>query len=61
MKKTYSKQRTETEIEKIKRLFPQLDNIPLDMEATTTGDIVKIVTSNLALQKILEQEGFTER
>lgn len=60
MIKSYSKNRPEIELERIKRLFPNYDKTPLEAEYTTDGKIIKITTSNVALQAILRTEGFIE-
>ena len=58
--RSYSKNRAETEIEKIRRMFPNYDKTELRAEYTTDGKIIKIETDNTALQAILRAEGFSE-
>ena len=58
--RTYSKTRPETELAKIRRLFPKYDKTELEAEYTTDGKIIKLKTNNLALQAIMRTEGFTE-
>lgn len=60
VKKLYSKSRPETEIQKIRRLFPNYDKTKLKAEYSVDGKIIKIETDNVALQNILKLEGFTE-
>ena len=60
VKKLYSKSRPETEIQKIRRLFPNYDKTKLKSEYSVDGKIINIETDNVALQNILKLEGFTE-
>jgi len=60
MDKTYKKTRPDTELIKIKRLFPNYNTTRLKAEYTTDGKIIKLITDNPALQAILRTEGFIE-
>lgn len=59
-RKSYSKTRSETELEKIKRLFPNYDKTKLEAEYSSDGKILKLKTDNVALQAIMRTQGFTE-
>lgn len=60
VKRTYTKNRVESEIEKIKRLFPLFDETKLEMESSFDGKILNLKTNVPALQVILRAQGFTE-
>jgi len=60
VKRSYSRPRTETELAKIRRMFPQYDQTELEAQYSMTGKILKLKTNNPALQAIMRAEGFTE-
>ena len=60
MIKNYAKSRDETEIEHIRKLFPNYDKTKLEAEYSINGEIIKITTSEKTLQTIMKGEGFTE-
>ena len=61
---SYSKPRPETEREKLRRLFPDLQKHYLKTSVKTeydmAGNIIKLETEDKKLQKIMKDEGFSE-
>jgi hypothetical protein len=61
---SYSKPRPETEREKLRRLFPDLQKdypkTSVKIEYDMIGNIIKLKTEDKKLQKIMKDEGFTE-
>jgi len=50
----------ETQLEKIKRLFPDYDTTPLIANYNLSGRILTIQTENLALIDVLQREAMIE-
>jgi len=60
VRKSYNKIRPLTELEDIKQSFPLFDSTPLELEASISGEIIKLTTENIALQAIMRTKGFIE-
>jgi len=59
MKKTYTRTRPATELEKLKAAFPNFDDIELSMEIRD-GKIMSLITEDPLLQAEMRSQGFTE-
>ena len=56
-----TKSRPKTELQLIRESVLDYDNIPLNAEYDTLGNIINIETDNVQLQNALKSKGFRER
>ena len=59
-KKTYKKLIPLTEIQQLKKDFPNYDKTKLEAYYDMNGNIIKLVTSNTELQALMKVKGFIE-
>lgn len=59
--KEYDKTRVDSELQDIKKKFPDFDNTQLIAEYSPSGEILRLETDDVNLQTVMKNNGFKEK